>query len=506
MPRPVRIAYARVAQESNAFSPLPSTLEDFRRTHWLEGDALAAACEPGNHECKGFAKNAELSGFVKAARERGAAVTLVPLLSVWAIPSGPLTQDAYLTLRDKLAEALAGAGPLDGLMLSLHGAMRATDVDNPEGGLLAVAREALGPDAPIGVSLDLHGNLTPELMGGATFVCGYHTNPHRDHAATGYRVGKILCAAALGEVKPVMRWRTLPMVLGGGTTVDFLPTMLPLFMRLRRAPKAAGVLDASLFMCHVWNDSPDLGWGTVAVTDSDAAGADALADELADRAWAVRHKMPPAFLEVDAAIAEIRKSWLLRRLGAVCVVDASDVVGTGTPGENTRLLDALLKDGRGLLSYVPLRDPVAVASLWTKPERSHVELTVGGRLDPIASPPRRVSGRILRKHKSEHFQRVVVLEIDDVRLVLTEGTPLVMKPAFYQDVGLDPWKADVIVVKSLFPWRLFFAPMNRKSLYVKTKGASDLDLVTQLDFNDPVHPRDPVVDWRPADRRRRGVA
>ena len=41
---------------------------------------------------------------------------------------------------------------------------------------------------------------------------------------------------------------------------------------------------------------------------------------------------------------------------------------------------------------------------------------------------------------------------------------------------------------------------------LKTKGLTDFDAAYALPFVDAMHPRDHVADWRPADRRRRGVA
>ena len=52
--RRLRIAYARVAQETNALSPLRTTLDDFRRTHLVEGAALARACGRFGYEAPGF--------------------------------------------------------------------------------------------------------------------------------------------------------------------------------------------------------------------------------------------------------------------------------------------------------------------------------------------------------------------------------------------------------------------------------------------------------------------
>ena len=39
----------------------------------------------------------------------------------------------------------------------------------------------------------------------------------------------------------------------------------------------------------------------------------------------------------------------------------------------------------------------------------------------------------------------------------------------------------------------------------KTRGVTDFDTAMQVQFNDPVYPRDEVSHWRPTDQRRRGL-
>jgi microcystin degradation protein MlrC len=99
--------------------------------------------------------------------------------------------------------------------------------------------------------------------------------------------------------------------------------------------------------------------------------------------------------------------------------------------------------------------------------------------------------------------RLVVLDLGPVKLVLTELAAFSVKPAFYTDLGLPILQADVVVVKNFFPFRLFYLPYARKTIYVKTKGITDFDAAYALPFTDAMHPRDAVEDWRPADRRRR---
>ena len=130
---------------------------------------------------------------------------------------------------------------------------------------------------------------------------------------------------------------------------------------------------------------------------------------------------------------------------------------------------------------------------------------LGGKLSPELNPPLNVSAEVVRCSESMTFGKTMVLKIGNIRVVVTELSPLAMKPNFYSDVGLNPWKADIVVVKSLFPFRLFFLPQLRKAFYVKTKGITDLDAAYGLDFDEPIHPRDHVDDWRATDARRRGV-
>jgi microcystin degradation protein MlrC len=101
---------------------------------------------------------------------------------------------------------------------------------------------------------------------------------------------------------------------------------------------------------------------------------------------------------------------------------------------------------------------------------------------------------------------MLLLEVGHVTIVLTEEAPLNHRPDFFTDLGLDLWKADIVVMKSLFPFRLYYLPWNRMSLYVRTQGTTDLDYFHRQTFDGPLHPRDHIADWRPHDTRRRGHA
>jgi microcystin degradation protein MlrC len=222
--------------------------------------------------------------------------------------------------------------------------------------------------------------------------------------------------------------------------------------------------------------------------------------------WQRRHEQPPQFPGASEAIATARAARWRRKLGCVTMADASDVVTAGAPGDSTHLLRALLEEGSGLVSYAAVRDPQAIERLWVNQEGDIVALAIGGTLDPQSSPPLPVRGAIVSKHERHGFGRTVVLAVEHVRIVITEGPSMVMRPSFYTEVGLDPFRADIVMVKNFFPFLMFFLPYNRKTIFVRTRGTTDFDAAYKLPFDGPMHPRDPIADWRERDRLRRGVA
>ncbi len=498
-----RIAFARIAQETNALSPVATELVDFETAHYHETAQLLDVATNGP-EVPGFFKRAELGGFMTAAKDRASEIEAVPILSAWASSGGPLSKACFEALETRLVELLStaqAAGPIDGMYFCLHGAMGAVGIRDPETRLVNAARTVIG-DVPLVISHDLHGNLTKARVDACDAIVAYQTNPHRDHAAIGAKAGRIVIGTVLGEIKPTMAWRTLPMILGGGKTLDFLAPMRAVFRRMKRMEDQQA-LGASTFMVHPWNDDPALGWSTVVVTDNDQAAAERMADELAEMCWERRHEQPPEFPSAKQAIATARAAKIRRKLGCVTISDASDVVTAGAPGDSTHLLRAFLEDGKGLLTYCAVRDPHAIEVLWLNQPGDRVALSIGGTLDPARSQPLPVVGNVVSKHEQHGFGKTVVLAVEHMRIVITEGPSMVMRPTFYTNVGLSPWKADIVMVKNFFPFLMFFFAYSRKTIFVRTSGTTDFDASFKLRFDGPMHPRDPVADWRPRDRWRR---
>ena len=484
------IAVVELAQETNSFSPVPTTREDFaaRSLHYGE-EIIAVSKKEGK----------QLAGFLEAVEAFGKGrIEVVPILKAWSMSGGPVQRSLYDEFKQTIVDGLSRCKRLDGIYLSLHGAMGVVGLHDPEGDLLVAIRNRVGPEIPIGVTFDLHANVTRRRAELATFIIGYKTNPHRDHFDVGYRAGEILTRSLNEEIKPVMAFNKMRLLKGGGMTIDFLAPMRKIFKRMKKMVKSSEkVLDVSNFMVHIWLDDPELGWSTVAITDNDATLAQSLADEIADMNWSVRAVEPPKGNTAAEAVAIAKSKTFLRKFGTVVFCDVSDAVGAGAPGENTWVLKALLEEGPDLTSYLFIRDADAARKAFSHSVGDDLKLTVGGKLDTVYNRPLFFSGRLIARTDGPLGKTVILLH-QGIHLIVTELPSSAWSPSAFTDLGLSLWKADIVVVKNLFPFRYRFLLYNRKTVNVMSSGTTDIDVfaLKYTSIPRPIYPLDKIESWR----------
>lgn len=495
MKRPIKLAFGRIFHEGNSFSPVPTTIDDFKRFHWNSGKPLLHACGRLAHEIPGFLKSAELSGFVQACRKDGD-IQPVPLCSMITTPSGPIQADNFDMLVQTLLDSLRDNAPYDGVYLALHGAMRVQrrpgepiEYGDGDARILEAVRQVIGKDTPLAVSLDLHANLNLRKLEQFDIMCMYQTNPHRDFVKVGKRAQALLAQYVRGQIKPVQAYRSLPMVMGGGMTMDFLNPMRAIFRAIKQAERRPGVLRVNLSMAHIFSDAPDLGWAVHVITDNDPTLAEQVADEIAALAWRVRHDMPPRIDTPRRAFEEAKKSrrWA-SKMGIISMPDLSDVVGAGGVGENTNILNYLLNHPTGLRVALPVRDPQVVETLWQTTPSTQVSVNIGGRLDPENNPQVLVNGRLLGRFDDDRYGKAVVIKADEVTVIVTERPPLTIMPNFFSGYGVDLSKHDVVIQKSMFHYRFFFAWRSLRHIGIQTRGTTNLDAYKSCTYNRPVSP------------------
>lgn len=478
-------------QETNSFSKVPTTLREFESLALFYGDDVL---EKGIRKFKRF----QLAGFMKAINKFGKGqVNVIPTVTAWATSGGPVAIEVYLHFKEYILDKLKAVDRVDGVYMSMHGAMGVQGMRDPESDMVRAVRMVVGEEVPIGVSYDLHANITREKVRLATFITAYRTNPHRDHFQVGYKAAKLLLDTIHGHVKPVMAYEKMPLLKGGGFTIDFLAPMAGIFRKMKAMERRKGVLSVSNFMVHIWLDDEELGWCTLAVTDGDPELAKATAHELAELNWSVRDQPHPVPYSIEAAIAKTKKLWFRRLFGTLVFCDTSDVVAAGAPGENTLILQELVREADSLRSYLPLRDAQIARSCFDAPIGKTLTLELGRKLETAYNQAIQLDAQLVRKAETD-FGKTLVFQYKKLSVVITELPCPAFWPSFFTQLGLSLWRADVVVVKNLFPFRLFYALYNRKTLNVATAGTTNLD-VHQLAYTKvprPIYPLDPIEDWK----------
>jgi len=151
---------------------------------------------------------------------------------------------------------------------------------------------------------------------------------------------------------------------------------------------------------------------------------------------------------IGEALDEV-KVGLWRRLGPVTLVDVDDIVGAGAPGGNTRIVEALARDDRGLRAFVPVHDPALAAEAWAVPlgmKRAFVLRGTPGYGQPAVALEAVVAARA-----EGEFGRTVRLDCGTFHVAVAERSPLPIHPKFWAELGLAARDGRSHRAKELFP-------------------------------------------------------
>lgn len=170
----MRIAIVGIAVEASTFCLHRTRLEDF---HVTRGQELLDRYD-----------------FVTGPAGWAADVEWVPVLHANAMPGGPVDPTAYSGLEAEIVAGLHGAGELDGVLLDIHGAMTVAGLQDAEARLAARVRDAVGADVLVSASMNLHGNVSRDLVELVDLITCYRTAPHEDERESRERAARNLVA------------------------------------------------------------------------------------------------------------------------------------------------------------------------------------------------------------------------------------------------------------------------------------------------------------------------
>lgn len=492
----MRLLAAQFKHETNTFSSVPTPVERFFRYRpgMLTGEAAYAAN-------KGTGSG--LSGFIDVAEKAGAEIVIA--VAGEASPSGTVPDATYEAIVAPILDAVRQGG-WDGILLDLHGAMVTASHEDGEGELLRRIRE-IDPKTPIGVTLDMHANIYENIVGNATVVTGYHTYPHVDVYEAGALAADVLLRAIRGEVKPVMRWGNRPMlphVMRQGTHQEPNKGLQADCIAHEQAGRA---LACSLFVGFPHADILNAGLSVVVCTDANAQAADAIKEELLDRAWAAREQFVYQGEPLVDAVARAKT----RTEGPVVLLDHCDNVASGGTMDTTAVLAEVLKQGLEDVLFYSIHDPESVRQAIAAGVGAEVTLSLGGKTPMpsigVPNPPLTVTGHVKRITDGVYRMKgpmgagalvnngpTVLLDTGRVEIVIMS---LYQEPSdincFYS-VGVDPMQKRYVVIKSRVHWRAGLGPLARDVIECDGVGVttSDYSLLKFERVRRPVFPLDAV--------------
>jgi microcystin degradation protein MlrC len=488
------VAIASMMQESNTFSPVNTRYEDFAPVFGAE---LLA-----RHE----GKMTELGGFIDVLKE--AKQTIAPIAAAWAITANRSRRADFSRLVSQIVDGITSVSRLEAVLLAMHGAQCAQEIDDAEGYLLHELRKVVGPSIPIVTTLDLHANVTRAMVEHATAIVGYHTYPHVDMYETGVKAARLLLATLAGGVTPAMAFRKLPMIINAEnmqTTRGPMHELIETAETLERNGSAEAV---SIFGVQAWMDIEEMGNTVVVVTNGDRDGAEMHASTLANKYWSIRRQFEVKLTPVKEAI---RKAQRIKG-GPIILAESSDSTGSGSPGDSTGVLRELLAARLAEPSAIFLVDPDAVAQAHRAGVGATPSMKIGGKFDRQNSRPVKVvgyvrmlsDGRWVPRARSYNpgiessMGRAALLEVGSVKILMAERSAMTVDPELFRSHGIDPVHMKIVVVKSPNGFRAAYEPIAKGIFVVDTPGISTANLkkLPWKRLPRPIYPLDSGVRYR----------
>lgn len=493
-----RVLSAEISHETNTFSVLRTNLDDYLRRQCYFGTEIA-------EHMSGTAT--EIAAHIDAAKTYG--WELIPTVAAHATPSGMTTAETWERLCDTVLAGL-DSGPVDGVMLALHGAMVTESALDAEGDLLARLRKRLGRDVPIAVTLDLHANVTDEMGDLADFIIPYRTYPHIDQYEVATEAAALLQRAMDGKLAPVTVVARTPALdgLNHGRTQEG-----PMVEALSRAKKIMesdpDVLEIGLCAGFAWSDIAEAGPSVTVTTDGDADKAKALAAEFAAFIWETRDQNTVPLLSLAEIEAKIRSAPTGH--GPLVIGDTTDNPGGGGYGDGVRLLETMIASGNRNAVLAALCDPEVADQAHAAGTGAAIEVSLGAKVDPDHyGPPIESEARVLALSETGAFVcdgpmwanmevrlgKSALLEVGGVKVVIASSNLQVTDQQALKLFGLDPASFDVIGVKSSHHFRAAFQPVAREVVLVDSGSlvSQDYSGFTYKHLRRPIWPIDEIAD------------
>jgi microcystin degradation protein MlrC len=408
------------------------------------------------------------------------------------------------TFWSELASAAATFTEVDAIYLVLHGAMTSQSIQDVEGEILSRLRALPGlSDLPLFGIFDLHANFTPRMAAISDCLVGYQENPHTDAREAACIAAQLLQQSLVTGIRSQQICLNTPIVwppTGTATANDPMRTL----ESMARGFEQAGVQSVSIVAGFSFADTEHTGVSFV------ASGMDTvILNDCLQQLAAKAHELRALGNVTDPPLDDVMAQVTAGHPGLTVLVEPSDNIGGGAPGDCTGLLRALVEhqfDNAGIC----IADPTAVAEASASGIGSTVTLSIGGkgsRLDPgplelTVDVVSLSDGHFELQDKQSHLASMcgdhfamgpcAVVRHGGLTLLLTS----IKTPPFdlgqWRSQGIEPSALSVIAVKAAVAHRRAYDPIAARMLWVDTPGpcSSNLKTLPYRHLRRPIFPLD----------------
>lgn len=368
----MRIAIGGIYHETNCFAKDPTPVSSFGG--WMRvGETIISA-----------RKNTRtyLGGLIAELEAQEAQI--ICAMDASAMPSGIIEKAAAEILAQRLVDNMWQAHleePLDGIALNLHGAGAAQDHPDLEGYVLQCVRDRFGMEIPLGIVMDLHGNITKEMIALSDVAVGVKSYPHVDEYEAARSMAGFVCDMVRTGKKPCQKLIKLPWYIASAAGVTLSGPAAKVRQACLDMIESGQVLQASFFHGFPYADTKDTGVSVVTVAETQQA-ADEAALSLARYAWSLRKEFVPKVYGAEEAVEEA-----LRHEGVVVINESSDNAGGGAPGDGTHVLRAMLKQNEPGSVFMGIWDREVVEKAVAIGEGGTMDCLLGGKTDDLHGEP-----------------------------------------------------------------------------------------------------------------------
>src|SRR5882724_12822118 len=473
-----RIAVGGFLHETNTFAPTKAVYDAF-----VQGGGWPPMSQGPKLLEKMRNINVGMAGFVPAAETEG--WELVPTIWCAASPSAHVTKDAYERVAQAIVDGIKTAGAIDGVYLDLHGAMVAEHLDDGEGEILARVREAIGKDLPLVVSLDLHANVTPEMVEHADALIAYRTYPHIDMADTGRAAAKHLALLLRTRQRLAKAFRQLPFLIPISWQCTSDQPTKGIYQKLA-ALESDAVPTLSFAPGFPAADFPDCG-ATVFAYGETQADADAAANNIAALIESHENDFDGRIYTPDEGVRHAM-NLATRANKPIVIADTQDNPGAGGDSDTTGMLRALVRNNAKRAAIGVIYDPASAKAAHTAGEGATVTLALGGKSGIPGDAPYKETF-IVEKLSDGKFVASgpyyggrdmdmgpsACLRIGDVRVVVSSYKAQLADQSMFRYVGIEPTRQAILVNKSSVHFRADFEPIAERLLICAAPGAMPAD-------------------------------